>query len=299
MEKYFFSKTLTIGVIILFTGVSIVSAINSNNENYNIELVNELEYANLGNEIFYPTDDTQIRHGHPDDILGSHDVLKTLNEYGYGGTPGWAVDTLIKFDISSIPSNAQIISAILYLHYQSWGDTNPAGRPLNIYRITSDWNEGTCNWNNQPSYTSTLTTTSIIPSAPGVWMEWDVTSDVETFVSGSIANYGWKITDETYWGKSEIPRTRFWAKEHGSLIPYLEIEVFEPTKAILIGKVTNVDTSSEGFIRFNAEFLRFIQLSPFSFNRYTLGEEILVTDSYRGLLTTKFALGLFDAELWE
>lgn len=299
MKKYLFNKILAIGVIILFTEVSIVSATNSNNENYDVELVNELESTNLGKEVFYPTDDTQIRHQHPDDILGAHDVLKTLNEYGGDGSSGWAVDTLIRFDISSIPSNAQVISASLYLYYQSWGDTNPAGRPLNIYRITRNWNEDTCNWNNQPSYASTTTSTSIIPSAPGVWMEWDVTSDLDSFISGSVTNYGWKITDETYWGQPNIPRTRFWAKERGSLIPYLEIEVFEPTKTILIGKITDVDTTSENFIRFKAEFLRFIQLSPFSFNRYTLGEEIIVSGSYKGILTTKFALGLFDAELWE
>lgn len=299
MKKYLLSKMVVVGVIFLFVVTSYVSAVNNNNKNCDKELVNKIENANHFLDILlYPTDDTQIRHRHPDDILGAHDVLKTLNEYGLYGSSGWSVDTLIRFDIPSILSNAQIIST-LYLFYQSWGDTNPRGRPLNIYRITSEWDEDTCNWNNQPSYTYSSTSTSIIPSTPGIWMKWDVTNDVDSFLSGNVTNYGWMITDETYWGQPDIPRTRFWAKEHGRLIPYLKIDVFEPTITILIGRITDIDTTAEDYIRFNSKFLRFIQMSPFSFNRYTLGEEIIVSDSYKGILTPKFALGLFDAELWE
>ena len=55
-------------------------------------------------------------------------------------------------------------------------------------------------------------------------MIWDVSSDVQDFVDETETNYGWKITDENYWGSVNIPVTSFHSKEYGSFIPYLEIE---------------------------------------------------------------------------
>ena len=62
-------------------------------------------------------------------------------------------------------------------------------------------------WNNQPSYATTSSAYSYVPSSPGTWMEWDVTSDVGDFVSGTYTNYGWKITDKTYYGGSNRSRS--------------------------------------------------------------------------------------------
>jgi hypothetical protein len=55
-------------------------------------------------------------------------------------------------------------------------------------------------------------------------MSWDVTSDVQSFINGINPNYGWKITDENYWGSGNIPYCLFKTKETGVNIPYLEIE---------------------------------------------------------------------------
>lgn len=302
MKKKLLIKMLAIGVIILFAGASVVSSINDGLDNHEIEsteITDRIENINRGKEIFNPIDDAYTNQRQPSTLHGSKNMMEVATWDGFGSSNDWERDALIKFDLSSIPSGSSIISATLYLYYYDNDDNNPAGRTLTCYRITSNWNEETVTWNTRPSHHSVVCDSDIVPNSHGIWMDWDVTDDVQDIVDGVNTNYGWQIMDEGTWNSPDIPVPRFRAKEHESLMSYLEIEVFEPTKAILIGKVTNVDTSSEGFIRFNAEFLRFIQLSPFSFNRYTLGEEILVSDSYRGLLTTKFALGLFDAELWE
>jgi parallel beta-helix repeat protein len=176
---------------------------------------------------FYPTDDTIIDKAHPETKLGALVDMWTRNTYGSGGTNTWECDSLIKFDISSIPSDATIVSAELKIYYYFWMDSNPAGRPLNLYRITSDWNEETLTWNNQPSIASHPTTNAIVPSSYG-WMNWDVTDDVQSFIDGTNPNYGWEIKDETYWGASNIPYTFFKTKENGSNIPYLLIEIASP-----------------------------------------------------------------------
>ncbi|UCF11823.1 MAG: DNRLRE domain-containing protein, partial [Thermoplasmatales archaeon] len=86
-----------------------------------------------------------------------------------------------------------------------------------------NWEEETVTWNSQPSYASQSTTYANVPSVTGVWMEWDVTSDVLDFLSGMQVNCGWKLTDETHWGTFDIPQTWWRSKEYGYNIPRLEI----------------------------------------------------------------------------
>lgn len=175
--------------------------------------------------IIHPTDDAMINHRNINFNYGSHEHMCTRNNYGGGS--GWAYDTLIKFDISSVPTNATIYYAYLKLYYYKSKDTNPAGRDLNCFRATSDWNEETVTWNTQPTYASQPTTYATVPSSKGVWMEWDVTSDIFDFLNGGLVNYGWKVTDDTYWGKGNIPITYFRTKEYNDFIPYLEIGTAE------------------------------------------------------------------------
>lgn len=88
----------------------------------------------------------------------------------------------------------------------------------------NDWNESTITWKTQPSYDTESSSVSAIPS-PQRWMTWDVTNDIQDFIDGHIENYGWKITDEEYWGVGNIPTTIFRSKEYGTNIPYLEIKI--------------------------------------------------------------------------
>ncbi|MCJ7570849.1 MAG: DNRLRE domain-containing protein, partial [Candidatus Thermoplasmatota archaeon] len=176
---------------------------------------------------FYPTDDTCISKDKPDEINGPVIDMAVRNTYGAGGSDIWEWDSLIKFDISDIPSDTMIVSATLKLYYYAFLDNNPAGRSLNLYRIISDWNEETTNWINQPSYASQPTSNVIVPSSYD-WMNWDVTNDVKSFIDGTNPNYGWDIKDENYWGYYDIPVIGFQTKEYGSYIPYLEIELNNP-----------------------------------------------------------------------
>jgi len=168
----------------------------------------------------YPTDDIGLGRSSSDIPSNNSEYAAVRNDYGAGGGI-YEWDALIKFEIS-LPSDAEIKSATLKLYYCYWWDNNPAGRNLNLYRVTSDWNETNSTWKNQPSYAPLPSCNSTVPTSYG-WMNWDVTNDVKSFVSGQATNYGWKITDETYWGTVNIPVTRFQTKEYGENIPSLEI----------------------------------------------------------------------------
>jgi len=166
-------------------------------------------------------DIAQISQRSPDYNYGSTETITVRNEYG--ATHEWGEEGLIKFDLSSISPGSTISSAKLKIYYSKWNDNNPSGRKLNLYRITSDWDEDMVTWNNQPSYATQPTADSSVPSATGVWMSWDVTDDVQDFVNGQATNYGWKITDGNYWGTYNIPMVIFKAEKNDYLSPYIEI----------------------------------------------------------------------------
>ncbi len=178
-------------------------------------------------QTFYPSGDATIYMKDPGSNHGLSTVLITENRYGHPMHPeDWQKDVLINFDISSISTNTEILSATLNFFYFDYHDNNPAGRELSCYPITSEWNEETVTWNNQPTCVSQHTSSSIVPGAPEVWMTWDVTGDVQEIINNLPGEYfGWKIMDEAPWGQFDIPWTKFYSKEFGDLIPYLEIEI--------------------------------------------------------------------------
>jgi hypothetical protein len=173
---------------------------------------------------FYATGDATLDELYPNGNSGSSYKTVARNT----GSGPWELDPLVRFDISSIPAGTSIESATLALYYFSWGDNNPAGRPLTCYRVTDDWEEMTVTWNTQPDRESEVTDVCVVPGSPGEWMMWDVTVNVRDFVDGTVPDYGWIIMDETYWGSSNIPYTKFYAKENGELIPYLEVKIGAP-----------------------------------------------------------------------
>jgi hypothetical protein len=148
--------------------------------------------------------------------------MAVRNGYGDSENNYYEIDSLLKFDVFSIPSTATILTASIHIYYYDWSGTNPAGRNLTLYLITSSWTEEYVNWNTKPSHEVTPTSGSIVPDSKGQWMTWDVTDDVQYLVN-ERAYYGWKIADENYWKQPDIPMVYFNTKENGNYIPYLEV----------------------------------------------------------------------------
>lgn len=108
------------------------------------------------------------------------------------------IRSLIKFDLSGIPSTASVVSAHLYLYANltptsgnkmdaSFGYDNG----LIVRQVTSDWNPAALDWFNQP--TSRTDNPAIVPAT---WdpldVNIDVTGQVASMVKGN-ANYGFII----------------------------------------------------------------------------------------------------------
>lgn len=202
--------------------------------------------------VFSPTDDAMIRNDTPNSPFGLYWYINVRNAYGDDDINNYEIDSLINFDIFAIPSTATILSASINLYYYNWSGTNPAGRNLTMYLITSSWNEQYVSWRTRPSYAMTTSSGCVVPASKGQWMSWDVTDDVQYLVN-ERAYYGWKIADETSWKKSDIPMVYFRTKEFGDYIPYLKVTytVSEENKEPIAGfSFTPVDPTTQDSIQF-------------------------------------------------
>jgi hypothetical protein len=174
-----------------------------------------------------PTDDAVIMMRSPDTNYGASVEMVVENRYGHPAhPPNWEKDALSQFDLSSIPDHSVIILARLHLYYYLWHDNDPVGRNLTCHSVTGSWIEETVTWNSRPTWSSQVTSSAVVPNSFG-WMDWDVTSDVQSVVNQELPNHGWVIMDEVPWNDFDIPWTQFYAKENGFLVPYLEV-IFAP-----------------------------------------------------------------------
>jgi hypothetical protein len=100
--------------------------------------------------------------------------------------------SFVKFDLSTcgIPSVAVVTSATLSIFLS----TAPSqSRTWNVSRVTASWTESGITWSNQPAAT---TSTSIATGTlSNVTLQASVTADVQSFVSGSLTNNGWRLSD--------------------------------------------------------------------------------------------------------
>ncbi|WP_169333497.1 DNRLRE domain-containing protein [Coprothermobacter platensis] len=110
--------------------------------------------------------------------------------------------SLIAFNLSDLPSNVHITSAVLSLYASSSFSTD---EPIGVHRITSEWSSDTVTWstvegNFEDNETDMKT---LVWNGEPQWENWDVTSDVLNFVSGVYPNYGWLIKGEEESGEED------------------------------------------------------------------------------------------------
>ena len=110
------------------------------------------------------------------------------------------VRNLLKFDMSSIPANATILSADLYL----FSDTIPKNGDLVhanygtdnsvvIQQVASAWDSSTLTWFNQPE--GLTANQVIVPSTPLPFLNIDVNiKDIVSSMVSSNTNYGFKLS---------------------------------------------------------------------------------------------------------
>ncbi len=110
-----------------------------------------------------------------------------------GTKTGNILHSLVQFDISSIPipTGSTVNSANLSLYLSAATTTS---RTHDAHRVTSSWAEGTVTFTTEPTFNATATASTVTGTTSGVWLIWDVTTDISAYIGGTT-NYGWLIKD--------------------------------------------------------------------------------------------------------
>lgn len=173
--------------------------------------------------------------------IGSNEANMNFGNYTENALLTWtwssqkgSTRSLIRFDqLSNIPSNAIVTNVKLILHGVSSSGISPQGNsyytgstfptnPVVVQQITSNWDENTVTWNNQP--TTTTVNQMLIPASTSRW-NWDYTINnstelqtiVQNMVNNPTSNYGFMLklqTEETYrsmlFASSDHPDSTLW-----------------------------------------------------------------------------------------
>jgi hypothetical protein len=133
---------------------------------------------------FLPSDDTYINAGSPLSNYGTDTTFEVRPDNGADRRG------LVRFDLSSIPSNATITSATLYLYSLD----NKAGQTTSIYRVTSNWNENTATWLSWSllggDFDSGTPYFAFIPDQNNCMLTMNIANLVQAWVNGTYPNYG-------------------------------------------------------------------------------------------------------------
>jgi len=167
--------------------------------------------AGLDNVTLYAAADNYADSKYPQ--LGTYGHGSTLyvgNSYDHVQDVWGSERIYIRFDISSLPKGRMIQNATLRL----WQFYAPASQQeYEVHRVLGEWKEGTENWNNQPAWDSTATSTAVAPDRTEVAVEWDITRDVQAWLSGQAKNYGIMIKDAKE-QRAKDASSGFWSREY-------------------------------------------------------------------------------------
>jgi len=156
-----------------------------------------------------PTKDSFVSEGNPAINYGSLDYM-IVQSFSGANARG-----LVEFNISSIPSEATIISATLKLYRDgALVGHDPAGRTYRIHRINGSWTESGVTWNNQPS----VATGYVEAATPNVNSWWTVDVASITVLGTTI---GYRIMDANE--DSGINYGLHFETKEGAHAPILEI----------------------------------------------------------------------------
>ena len=150
----------------------------------------------------------------------------------------------LKFDLSSLPTGANITSAKLKMY--CWKAIGPA-LPVTLCSSNTDsWTETGINWSNQPAVGSVLDTQTLAAATTNVWYAWDATSNVRSqFTGDKTASFVLKAATEGSTA-SPAPSYGFEAREYTSGTPYLEVTTPSAGTPVTLSQV-------QFFYRFSAD----------------------------------------------
>jgi hypothetical protein len=164
---------------------------------------------------------------------------------GHSAAPETA-RSFIQFDLSAIPAESIVISAMLEVYGGFvFGTSSPI---IQVRPITNSWSESTANWNNQPSFSSQIIASNSKPVGSTNWWSWDVTSLVQTWMSGTATNDGFALVSDD---ESAVRGVWFYTSDDtadASLRPKLAVDFITPpiiSSPRLIGDTFTLSISTQ------------------------------------------------------
>jgi hypothetical protein len=150
--------------------------------------------------------DAEIWNLDPTNNYGTLPIMRG-NAWTWSGTPG-VERSFVKFDLSSIPQGVQIISAQLSLYGGTDSTQYDTGSNVTLLqRVTSNWNQSTLSWNNQPSTTTVNEVT--LPASTSYFEDYpniDVTNLIQDMINKPDSGYGFmiRLQEETTYTRIEF-----------------------------------------------------------------------------------------------
>jgi len=167
-----------------------------------------------------PSADACVNEGAPSSNYGTQTYI-LLEAY-----PGYRKRSYIKFDLSQFKTSATVEQAKLYLYYYQYANSNPVGRQIDLFRVTSTWTETGITWNAQPTFDTTIQSYANMPASYG-WLIFNIKDLVQKWINGTYQNYGLVLKDHNE-GQSFNCTMYFYSREATSNKPYLYIKGSQP-----------------------------------------------------------------------
>jgi hypothetical protein len=140
--------------------------------------------------IFYHSQATYVSYGASGNNYNHNDWLRA----GVQSSSGTRYETLIAFNLSSIPTYARINSAVLRLYSFNDGDVWNNTVTLLAKRNISAFAAPSVTYATKPATTST-NQASLTKGGYDTWYEWNVKDIVQLWVNGT-SNYGFTIVQD-------------------------------------------------------------------------------------------------------
>lgn len=242
------SETIPIGSFVQQNADINSETVIQNNESFTSLTFNKNTKADYeltdNSATLFPTKDSFLREGIKDVNEGGNNILRVM---GTGETNNRALIAFDQNDLEEIMTDKSLASAKLRLFIVSNDGQWDENQALNLHMVDSPWDEGTAvnapygsfvgtqngatwncsstsdceDWNGGQFIEEATDSITITNEVNGKWIEFDVTSDVQSFLVDA-ENNGWIImkADEDSSG-----RVNFVARECAScdMIPQLEI----------------------------------------------------------------------------
>lgn len=170
--------------------------------------------ADGGQVVLNPTDDTYVDEWNDESNYGAKSELKIGDSSG-----DWAdyfYRAWLKFDLSSIPSEATGITAILELHESSWLGVSETHNVSVYVCPENSWSEYALKWGNMPLYNRTLSLDCEFVHTSETWYSWNVTKAIDNSTTLTV------VLEES-WLHDGAKYVQFDSKEAGNNIPRLTI----------------------------------------------------------------------------